>query len=80
FKWFKKEPFIPSLVIDRRDRNSWENEGSKDIFQRAQERVKEIKETHVPVPLGDAQNAQLDQVTKQIMQELGVDKLPWGPQ
>jgi len=80
FKWFKKEPYIPSPVIDRRERGNWEAQGSKDIFQRAREKVAEIKENHCPKMLDDARQARLDSVTGEIMKELGVEKLPQGPQ
>jgi trimethylamine---corrinoid protein Co-methyltransferase len=79
-KWFKKEPFMPSPVIDRRDRGGWEAEGKKDIFQRARERVQEIEENHVPIPLDSDREKRLDQVTRGIMQELGIESLPRGPQ
>ncbi len=79
FNHFKTEPFIPSTVIDRRDRGSWDAEGQKDIFQRARERVKEIKETHTPASLDSDREAKLDQVTRDIMKELGVESLPQGP-
>ncbi len=76
FKHFKTEPFIPSTVIDRRDRGNWDAEGKKDIFMRAQERVREIKETHTPAPLDSDRASKLDEVTRRIMKELGVTDLP----
>ncbi len=79
FRHFKTEPFIPSTVVDRRDRGSWDAEGQKDIFQRARERVKEIQETHTPNPLDSDRETKLDQTTRDIMKELGVDSLPQGP-
>ncbi len=79
FRHFKTEPFIPSTVVDRRDRGSWDAEGQKDIFQRARERVKEIQETHIPAPLDSDRETKLDQATSDIMKELGVDSLPQGP-
>jgi len=79
FKWFKKEPYIPSEVIDRRERGNWTAAGSKDIFKRAREKVEAIKQNHRPGTLDDARLARLDSVTRDIMKELGVDKLPQGP-
>ncbi len=79
FKHFKTEPFTPSTVVDRRERGSWDAEGKKDIFQRAQERVREIKETHSPKPLDSDREAKLDHATAEIMKELGVENLPQGP-
>jgi len=79
FKWFKKEPYIPSELIDRRERGNWAAAGSKDIFKRAREKVEAIKQNHRPGTLDDARLARLDSVTRDIMKELGVDKLPQGP-
>ncbi|MGM0653569.1 MAG: trimethylamine methyltransferase family protein, partial [Bacillota bacterium] len=79
FKHFKTEPFMPSTVVDRRERGNWEAEGEKNIFQRARERVKEIQETHKPLPLDSDRNDKLDQTVREIMQELGVENLPQGP-
>ncbi|MEW5784498.1 MAG: trimethylamine methyltransferase family protein, partial [Bacillota bacterium] len=79
FTWFKKEPYIPSPVIDRRDRNSWVAQGGKDTFRRAQERVAEIRETHQPAALDQERSAALDGVTAKIMDELKIKSLPLGP-
>lgn len=79
-KWFKKEPFIPSQVIDRRDRGGWDAEGKKDVFTRAREKVCEIRENHLPAPLDSDRSAKLDAVTRNIAKELGIDTtLPQGP-
>lgn len=79
FDWFKKEPYIPSQVIDRRDRNNWEAEGAKSAFQRAQEKVKDILENHRPRPLDTEREKDLERVTSRIMEELNITSLPFGP-
>ncbi len=79
FRHFKTEPFMPSAVIDRRERGNWKAEGEKDVFQRARERVKEIQETHTPAPLDSDRAEKLDAVTRGIMKELDVENLPQGP-
>ncbi len=79
FKWFKKEPYIPSAIIERRDHKNWENDGAKDAFERARERVKDILENHQPAPLDKERSDKLDRVTVKIMEELGIDSLPLGP-
>ncbi len=79
FKWFKKEPFIPSPVVDRRDRDTWNMEGKKDVFQRSRERVGELKNTYNPAPLGKAKKEKLDYTVRGIMKELGITDLPQGP-
>jgi trimethylamine--corrinoid protein Co-methyltransferase len=79
FNWFKKEPYIPSAIIERRDRNNWENDGAKNAFEKAREKVKDILANHQPVPLDKERADKLDQVTAKIMGELGIDSLPLGP-
>jgi len=79
-KWFKKEPFTPSAVFDRRDRSGWDAEGRKDTFERAREKVQEIQQNHVPPELDSDRAAKLDVVTAAIMKELGIEEaLPQGP-
>lgn len=79
FKWFKKEPYIPSAIIERRDRKSWEKDAGKDIMEKARERVKEILAEHRPAALDKERAGRLDRVTVGIMDELGIDSLPLGP-
>jgi trimethylamine--corrinoid protein Co-methyltransferase len=38
-------------VIDRADYESWKNQGSRDMFTRANERAREILEEHEVPPL-----------------------------
>lgn len=79
FRWFKKEPYITSPVIDRRDRGGWVEQGSKDAFARARERVCEIEGGHSPVPLDGERAAALDRAASRVMDELGIAALPLGP-
>ncbi len=79
FRWFKKEPYIPSPIIDRKDRNNWVEEGSRGSFARAQTRVQQILEEHQPPALDAAREGQLDRVVKDIMAERGIYELPFGP-
>ncbi|MGQ9720416.1 MAG: trimethylamine methyltransferase family protein [Candidatus Jordarchaeum sp.] len=50
-KWFRKEQFIPSILIDRMTTSSWQNRGSKTTLQRAKEEVKRILAEHEPEAL-----------------------------
>ncbi len=79
FRWFKKEPHLPSKIIDRMDRSSWVEAGSKSIFERAQEKVQDILKNHQPTPLDAAREAELDAAIKKIMTELDVSNLPFQP-
>ena len=55
------------------------SQDGKDIFQRAQARVKEILENHRPVKLDAAREQELDAATSRIMDELRITELPFGP-
>lgn len=79
FSWFKKEPYIPSSIIERRDRKNWEADGAKSAFEKAQDKVKDILANHRPAPLDKERADELDRVTLKIMKELGIDSLPLGP-
>jgi trimethylamine--corrinoid protein Co-methyltransferase len=43
-KWFRKEHYFPSEVINRANRRQWEEEGSKDVLKRANERAQSLIE------------------------------------
>ena len=80
FKHFKQELYIPPEVIDKKNRNVWEAEGRRDIFQRAHERVEEILTTHAAAALDADTDRGLDQVMLEIMAALDVASLPLGPE
>ena len=79
-KFFKSEPYMPSKVIDRQDRKNWEEGGSRTIFERAQEKVKQIEQDHTPLQLDSDRATKLDEVTRGVIKELGLNPdLPHGP-
>ena len=80
FKWFKKEPYIPSAIIDRKSRRVWEEAGSKTAFAIAGERVRKILDGPEPSPLDADRLARLDKVTRRIMTGAGISQLPLEPQ
>ncbi len=77
-EWFRREQYIPSPVIDRSDRSSWEAGGSRDILSRARDRVKDILEGHEPVALDAQREDALDDVLRGIMAEMSITTLPVG--
>ena len=78
-EWFKKELFIPSELVDRRELKEWKTLGSKDAFQRAKEIAQKILKDHKPEPLSSDSERELDDVARRIMKRHGIDKLPIGP-
>jgi len=53
-----------STIIDRRMRGAWEKRGSKSLIQSANERVKELLETHKPLPLPEGVAEELRKIVK----------------
>lgn len=76
FNWFRKEPYIPSDIIDRRNRNNWEESGSKNAFTRAREQVINILNNHQVRPLDQGKEQLLDNTLAKIMQEKNISSLP----
>jgi len=61
---FLKEHYLPRLA-DRKSRNKWERDGSKDVTKRAVERAKEILRSHQPAPLPDEVRKKLDSIIEE---------------
>jgi trimethylamine--corrinoid protein Co-methyltransferase len=78
-EWFKKEQYIPSDLIDRQELKTWKAAGSKDIAQRAKERVQKILKEHKPEPLQPETEKNLDNVMKDIMKQHNIASLPAVP-
>jgi len=63
-KHLLEEYWIPSLT-DRTSRPDWEAKGSKDMLQRAREKVKKILDTHKVAPLGKDVEEKMRNIIKQ---------------
>jgi trimethylamine--corrinoid protein Co-methyltransferase len=77
-KWFRKEHYFPSEVVNRANRKQWEGEGSKDILRRAGERAKSIIEkagSKKAVP--QAMEKELDRIMTTELKKFGVSKIPF---
>ncbi len=75
-KWFKKELFIPSAVIDRDYRQTWEKKGAKDAAERAHERVGELVAQYEPKALPPEVVKELRDITLRAAQKRGLKELP----
>ena len=75
-RWFKREQFIPSPIIDRDYRRAWETKGAKDIVQRAHERVEQLVAAYQPKPLPKEVEKELTAITLQAAQAQGLEQLP----
>jgi trimethylamine--corrinoid protein Co-methyltransferase len=75
-KWFKKEAFFPSEVIDRSNLGDWEKSGKKTARERAKEKVKKILSTHQPKPLSKEVTAELTKIIKSQAKLHNLEQLP----
>jgi len=69
FKNFRKELWLPSLMTRQRY-DDWQEQGSKDMAQRVQEKIKEILDTHKIVPLPDKILSSIDKIKQAGNKEL----------
>jgi trimethylamine--corrinoid protein Co-methyltransferase len=63
-----------SSLIDRSMREDWESKGSKDIYEKAKEKVKSIIESHKPEPLSGAAVETLREIVEEAETELNLTK------
>jgi trimethylamine---corrinoid protein Co-methyltransferase len=64
-----RETSQPDLM-DRRVREDWEARGSTDVYQRAQDRAREILASHEPEPLPDDVRQRIRKIVADVDQEL----------
>jgi trimethylamine--corrinoid protein Co-methyltransferase len=75
-KWFDKELYIPSTVIDRGSLDGWKRKGAKTTRERAKERVRELLASYEPAPISDELKAELRQIVTTAAAKFGMDQLP----
>jgi trimethylamine--corrinoid protein Co-methyltransferase len=75
-KWFAKELYIPSPVIDRGSLDAWRRKGSRSAFERARDRVAELLATPPsPVLAGEVRD-ELRAITTSAARGRGMQDLP----
>ena len=75
-RWFREELFIPSPVVDRDFRRSWEAKGSLDTATRAHQRVERVIDAYEPKELPVEVARELEGITQRAAQAAGMDRLP----
>jgi len=75
-KWFRRELFLPSEVIDRSTPEEWEQAGAKSAFERATERVERLVQGYRPAPLAEAARRELEDITLRAARPFGMNELP----
>ena len=66
-KYLRKELFIPKL-IDRNRRSSWRKSGSKDIIERARDRINKLLQDYVPPEI----NVEIETKLISMIKEIGL--------
>ncbi len=75
-KWFRKELYIPSEVIDRDTLEAWEKKGSKSTWDRARDRVDELLSKYQPFERSDDVKKELRDITTAVARKFGMNELP----
>ncbi len=75
-KWFRRDQFLPSEIIDRKDLQKWNQDGALTITDRAKKQVTEILAAHKHEPLPDECNKQLKKIMRSAAEQVGVSSLP----
>ena len=79
-KWFSKEQYIPSSVIDRGSLEAWKRKGRLTAWERARDRVGELLATYEPTPVSEDLRSELRAITRGAAQSFGMDELPPLPE
>ncbi|MEM3735066.1 MAG: trimethylamine methyltransferase family protein [Candidatus Bathyarchaeia archaeon] len=66
-EWIRKEQFVPSEIIDRKEWKAWRDAGKKDVVKRAHEIVEKKLKEHVPEPLPKDVQENLDNFAKDLL-------------
>lgn len=70
---FTKECYLPSDVVDRRDRKSWENLGSKDVVKRANKVIREKLAEYQPPPIPQNVERKMVRIIMRAAKKYGVE-------
>ncbi len=62
---FKREHYIPSMLV-REPHATWVSQGSKNVMERAKEKVREILENHQPLDINPQVEQELDAYRKKV--------------
>ncbi len=74
-RWLRREQYIPSELVDRRDRSMWRALGRLDALKRARTRVEQILSDHQPEPLEPDIEKELTRFAVSICRSHGVPRL-----
>jgi trimethylamine--corrinoid protein Co-methyltransferase len=79
-KWFQREFYIPSGVIDRGSLDAWEKAGATSAFDRARSRAGELLASYERPPISDEFCTELRKIAARAAYRFGMDELPPLPE
>ena len=79
-KWYRKEQYLPSEVIDRASFEGWKSRGEKSTFERARDRVEKLIPTYQPTKITGELRQELRAITLHAAKTFGMEFLPPLPQ
>jgi trimethylamine--corrinoid protein Co-methyltransferase len=74
-KWFQVEEYIPSSIIDKTTKSSWDDNKTKDALNRAKIYVDKILEEHQPETLSPDVKKELDAFATKILKQGAAKKV-----
>ena len=80
-KWFQKELYIPTEIIDRSSLEAWQKKASPDgisvtAYQRASHQVNKLLGDYRPNELSEDMRKELRRITQREAQKVGMEHLP----
>ncbi|HSB88549.1 MAG TPA: trimethylamine methyltransferase family protein [Anaerolineales bacterium] len=75
-RWFPKEFYLPSEVIDRGAFDAWQARGAPSAFERAHARVELLLAEYRPPARAEELKSELRRLASSAAQRFGMDKLP----
>lgn len=75
-KWFSRELYLPSAVIDRGTTDGWLRKGATTAAERAAERVKTLVASYGPSPVSPELRAELRAIATAAARKFGMEELP----
>jgi trimethylamine--corrinoid protein Co-methyltransferase len=78
-RWFQKELYFPSPILDRGSVDGWKSKGGKTAFERARDEVKSLVAEYEPSGLASKVRDELRRIAERAADKYGMDKLPALP-
>ncbi len=78
-KWFAKELYLPSPVIDRGSLDAWQQKGATSAFERARDRVNKLVASYKPAAVAPGVRSELRAIATAAARKFGMNELPALP-